>query len=58
MANKTAHNDVTGDFIKSKVNNSNFENNFDKIFRKEKQFDAVVTNGELLDELKEKEDER
>lgn len=58
MANKTAHNEITGDFIKSKVNNSNFEDNFDKIFRKEKQFDNVVNNGELLDELKEKENER
>lgn len=32
-----------------------FEAEFDRIFRKEKEFDNVVTNGELLDELKESE---
>lgn len=55
---KTASNPITGDFIKSRVNTKKFENNFDKIFRKEKQFDEVVNNGELLDELKEQENER
>ena len=40
MANKTAHNPITGDFIKSKVNTKAFEDNFDAIFRnKEKPVD-------------------
>lgn len=34
MANKIAHNEITGDFIKSKVNTKAFEDNFDAIFRK------------------------
>ncbi len=34
MASKTAHNPITGDFIKSKVNTKAFEDNFDAIFRK------------------------
>lgn len=40
MVNKTAHNPITGDFIKSKVNTKAFEDNFDAIFRsKEKPVD-------------------
>lgn len=36
-----------------------FERSFDRIFRnKEKKFDETVSNGELLDELKEKENVR
>lgn len=31
-----SYNDVTGDKIQSRVNNKQFEDNFDKIFRKEK----------------------
>lgn len=40
MATKTAHNPITGDFIKSKVNTKAFEDNFDLIFgKKEKPID-------------------
>ena len=37
------------------LNQKQFDENFDKIFNnnKDKKFDEVVTNGELLDELKE-----
>jgi hypothetical protein len=34
---KTARNDVTGDWMQSKPNNEQFENNFDLIFRKKKE---------------------
>lgn len=34
-----------------------FEAEFERIFGKEKQFDENVNNGELLDELKEKEND-
>ena len=36
MNNKTARNDVTGDWLQSKPNNEQFEKNFDLIFRKKK----------------------
>jgi hypothetical protein len=29
----TSHNDITGDAIKSRINNKQFENNFDAIFK-------------------------
>lgn len=32
--NKTASNPITGDFIKSRANTKEYENNFDAIFRK------------------------
>lgn len=32
----TTYNDITGDKLQSKVSNQNFEDNFDRIFRKEK----------------------
>jgi hypothetical protein len=32
----TARNEITGDLLKSKLSNENFENNFDRIFRKDK----------------------
>jgi hypothetical protein len=38
---KTARNDVTGDFIRSKPSSDMFEENFDKIFRKNKKSDDV-----------------
>jgi hypothetical protein len=38
---KTARNDVTGDFIRSKPSSDMFEENFDKIFRKKKRSDDV-----------------
>jgi hypothetical protein len=31
-----ARNEITGDLLKSKLSNENFENNFDRIFRKDK----------------------
>jgi len=37
MSNKTAKNDVTGDWLHSKPNNEMFEKNFDTIFRKKKE---------------------
>ena len=48
MSDKTAKNDVTGDFIKSKPSNDMFEENFDRIFRKKKEesrIDVVGQNG-------------
>jgi len=39
------------------LNQAQFDAEFDRIFKKEKQFDETVNNGELLDELKEKENE-
>ena len=38
---KTARNDITGDFIRSKPNSDMFEENFDKIYRKKKKSDDV-----------------
>lgn len=49
-----AKNDITGDEIKSKVNTKQFEENFDRIFRKpkpdpddwdEKRIDTIGQNG-------------
>lgn len=48
MSEKTARNDVTGDWIKSKPSNDMFEKNFDAIFRKKKEesrIDVVGQNG-------------
>jgi hypothetical protein len=48
MSDKTARNDVTGDFIRSKPASDMFEENFDKIFRKKKdesRIDVVGQNG-------------
>lgn len=33
----TAQNDVTGDWLQSKPNSKQFEENFDRIFRKKKE---------------------
>ena len=41
MSDKTARNDVTGDFIRSKPTSDMFEENFDKIFKKKKPSDDV-----------------
>ena len=38
-------NDITGDWIKSKPNSEQFEENFDKIFRKKSRIDTVGQNG-------------
>jgi hypothetical protein len=38
---KTARNDVTGDFIRSKPSSDMFEENFDRIFGKKKKSDDV-----------------
>ena len=43
---KTARNDVTGDWIKSKPNTDMFEKNFDAIFRKPLQ-ESIKDNEEL-----------
>lgn len=48
MSNKTARNDVTGDWIQSKPNSEMFEKNFDAIFRKKKEesrIDVIGQNG-------------
>jgi hypothetical protein len=48
MSDKTARNDVTGDFIRSKPASDMFEENFDRIFRKKKEesrIDVVGQNG-------------
>jgi len=36
MSDKTARNDITGDWLHSKPNSEMFEKNFDLIFRKKK----------------------
>lgn len=44
----TAQNDVTGDWLQSKPNSKQFEENFDRIFRKKKEesrIDIVGQNG-------------
>lgn len=41
MSDKTARNDITGDWLQSKPNNEQFEKNFDAIFRKKKPSDDV-----------------
>ena len=43
----TTRNDVTGDLIKSRVNSKEFEDNFDAIFRQNK--DKVVETAALCD---------
>ena len=58
----TAHNDITGDAIKSRVNNKQFEDNFDAIFRKqppvknddwnEDRIDIIGQNGPTGDHYK------
>ena len=41
-----SRNDITGDWIKSKPNSEQFEENFDKIFRKKQsRIDTVGQNG-------------
>jgi len=47
----TTRNDITGDLIKSKVNSKEFEDNFDKIFRKKDPLCDVC--GKPLDTTKE-----
>jgi len=53
---KTAQNDVTGDWLHSKPNNEMFEENFDRIFRKEKAFEklkeTIEEHSELFEMLK------
>lgn len=38
-------NDITGDWIKSKPNSEQFEENFDKIFKKKSRIDTISQNG-------------
>ena len=47
MSDKTAKNDVTGDWIKSKPSNDMFEKNFDAIFRKKSvsRIEQIGQNG-------------
>ena len=48
MSDKTARNDITGDFIKSKPASDMFEENFDRIFRNKKEesrIDVIGQNG-------------
>ena len=47
----TTRNDITGDLIKSKVNSKEFEDNFDKIFRKKDPLCDIC--GKVLNEVKE-----
>ncbi len=54
MSDKTARNDVTGDFIRSKPTSDMFEENFDKIFRKKKALEeSIKEHKELYTELAE-----
>lgn len=41
-----SHNDITGDAIKSRVNNKQFEDNFDNIFRKKEPVQLELDFGE------------
>jgi hypothetical protein len=41
-----SHNDITGDAIKSRVNNKQFEDNFDLIFRKNEPVQLELDFGE------------
>lgn len=52
MSDKTARNDVTGDWIQSKPNSEMFEKNFDAIFRKPIQ-ESIKDNEELYKALAE-----
>lgn len=45
MASK---NDITNDLIKSKVVNENYLNNYDKIFRKNKDSNEKITNATII----------
>lgn len=48
LMKNTAQNDVTGDWLQSKPNSKQFEENFDRIFRKKKEesrIDVVGQNG-------------
>ena len=50
MSDKTARNDVTGDFIRSKPASDMFEENFDKIFRKKEvlpEYELNKSTGEV-----------
>lgn len=53
---KTARNDVTGDFIRSKPTSDMFEENFDRIFRKKKPEDAEYELNKSTGEVQKKED--
>jgi len=48
-----SHNDITGDAIKSRVNNKQFEDNFDNIFRKKPKDPICDICGKVLDPKKE-----
>ena len=43
-------NDITGDFLISKVNNAAFEDNFDRIFRGKKKLDEVIDETEYSED--------
>ena len=48
---KTARNDVTGDWLQSKPNSEQFEKNFDLIFRKKKElpeYELDKSTGEVI----------
>ena len=47
MSDKTAKNDITGDWIKSKPTNDMFGENFDRIFRKKSvsRIEQIGQNG-------------
>ena len=49
----TAQNDVTGDWLHSKPNSKQFEENFDRIFRKKKEVleESIKENEELYTDL-------
>jgi hypothetical protein len=52
MSDKTAKNDITGDFIHSKPNSDMFEQGWDRIFGKKKALEeSIKENEELLYEL-------
>ena len=48
-SNMVAKNDITGDAIQSKSNSREYENNFDRIFRKTKVVEPQPTTDELVE---------
>lgn len=55
----TAHNDITGDKIQSRINNKQFEDNFEKIFgKKDKVAYPPLTPHEPLEPAKDWDEER
>ena len=53
MNDKTAKNDITGDWIKSKPASDMFEQNFDRIFRQKKLEESIKDNEEVYQKLAE-----